>query len=103
MLERLGGGGMKNVFLGLGVLAVTMLGDTRTAEACGGFFCQNVPVDQSGEHLLFSIEDDGTVVAHVQIQYQGAAESFAWVLPLPAEPEVSVGSDEIFRTLRGLT
>jgi hypothetical protein len=62
-----------------------------------------VPVDQSGEHLLFGIEEDGTVVAHIQIQYQGAAEDFAWVLPLPAEPEVSVGTDEVFRTLRQLT
>lgn len=81
------------------VLGVVGTG-ARTAEACGGFFCQRVPVDQSGEHLLFGIEDDGTVVAHIQIQYQGAAESFAWVLPLPAEPEVSVGAEEIFRTLR---
>jgi len=75
----------------------------RPVEACGGFFCSRVPVDQSGEHLLFGIEDDGTVVAHIQIQYQGAAESFAWVLPLPAEPEVGIGSDEIFRTLRAVT
>ena len=75
----------------------------QRAETCGGFFCQNVPVDQSGEHLLFGIEDDGTVVAHIQIQYQGAAEDFAWVLPLPAVPVVSVGSDEVFRTLRALT
>jgi len=75
----------------------------RAAEACGGFFCQNVPVDQSGEHLLFGIEEDGTVVAHIQIQYQGAAEDFAWVLPLPANPVVGVGTDEVFRTLRQIT
>jgi hypothetical protein len=94
---------MKMTFVVGGVLLGLCVVGTRSAEACGGFFCQNVPVDQSGEHLLFGIEDDGTVVAHIQIQYQGAAESFAWVLPLPSEPEVSVGSDEIFRTLRNLT
>jgi hypothetical protein len=94
---------MKRLVLACGALVLGVLAREGRAEACGGFFCQSVPVDQSGEHLLFGIEDDGTVVAHIQIQYQGAAESFAWVLPLPAEPEITIGSDEVFRTLRGLT
>ena len=75
----------------MGVLLAAVVVSPRAAEACGGFFCSNVPVDQSGEHLLFGIEDDGTVVAQIQIQYEGAAEDFAWVLPLPERMSVSSG------------
>ena len=66
----------------------------HAALACGGFFCDQVPVDQSGENVLFSAID-GVVTAHVQIQCQGPADQFAWVVPLPALPTVSVGVQEV--------
>jgi MYXO-CTERM domain-containing protein len=71
--------------------------------ACGGFFCSfNRPVNQVGEQILFSVE--GTkVTAQIQIQYQGEAENFSWVLPLPAVPDVTVGTDQIFQALRAIT
>lgn len=65
------------------------------ASACGGTFCdvgpQSMPVDQSGETILFVVEP-GLVEAHVQIDYEGDPENFAWIVPIMAEPEVSVGS-----------
>ncbi len=72
------------------------------AEACGGTFCdagpQAMPVDQSGENIVFVL--DGTSVeVHIQIQYQGEAENFAWVIPLTALPEFTVGSDQLFNNL----
>jgi hypothetical protein len=73
----------------------------RPARACGGFFCDNVaPVVQSGERIVFAM--DGTrVIAHIQIQYTGPAESFAWILPvhpdMPAPPRV--GTDTLFTML----
>ena len=73
------------------------------AQACGGFFCslQN-PVDQAGEQILFAVE--GTeVTAYIQIQYQGTADEFSWVLPLPAVPDFSIGTDALFSTLRQMT
>ncbi len=54
------------------------------ASACGGFFCQNSPVDQNAERIIFTQNHDGTISAYIQIQYTGTAPDFSWVLPLPA-------------------
>ncbi len=61
-----------------------------------------MPVDQSGENILFVI-DETTVEAHVQIQYQGDPEAFAWVVPVMAAPEIEAGSDALFRNLLSAT
>ncbi|MGD8862452.1 MAG: DUF2330 domain-containing protein [Myxococcales bacterium] len=55
-------------------------------------------VDQRGENVLFVV-GDGFVEAHVQIRYQGDPERFAWLVPMPVEPEVSVGSQPLFDAL----
>ncbi|EDM75972.1 hypothetical protein PPSIR1_19904 [Plesiocystis pacifica SIR-1] len=74
------------------------------AQACGGTFCdqgpQAMPVDQTGENILFHI-GDGFVEAHIQIQYDpdAEAEQFAWVIPVTAIPTFSVGSDNLFSTM----
>ncbi len=68
------------------------------AEACGGFFCQQVPIDQAGEQIIFR-QDGNRVTAVVLIQYTGAAEDFSWVVPVPGIPEVDVGSDLVFAPL----
>ena len=71
--------------------------------ACGGFFCSQVPVEQSGEHILFSVEGKA-ITAHIQIQYSGPAEKFSWVLPLPEAPsDLAVGTDTLFSALRAQT
>jgi uncharacterized protein (TIGR03382 family) len=71
-----------------------------SALACGGFFCSSVPVDQSKERILFWVDDDlKTIEAHIQIFYQGSAESFAWVLPVASEPELFVSTDQLFTQL----
>jgi hypothetical protein len=74
----------------------------RTAHACGGTFCdigpRAMPVDQTGENILFLI-DAGKVEAHIQIQYRGDAARFSWILPVPALPEIEVGSDPLFAKL----
>jgi uncharacterized protein (TIGR03382 family) len=77
--------------------------EAPAARACGGFFCQTVPIDQSGEYILFSITDQG-VRAYIQIQYQGKAEDFAWVVPLTSAPtKVGVGVQQVFTTLMNQT
>lgn len=76
----------------------------RPASACGGTFCDVTPgpvtmsVDQSGESILF-VMGDGFVETHVQIEYRGDPAKFAWIVPIMAEPEVSVGSQELFNRL----
>ncbi len=82
-------------------LGVAWIGAPGQAQACGGTFCdagpQVMPVDQTGENVLFVMED-GVVEAHVQIQYTGDPEQFAWVVPVMAFPEVEVGSDPLFQS-----
>ncbi|MBZ0119984.1 MAG: DUF2330 domain-containing protein, partial [Sandaracinaceae bacterium] len=82
------------------VLGAATLGALpEPAHACGGFFCNRQQIDQAGERILFAYEPDGSVTTVVQIQYTGPSESFAWILPVPAEPTVDVGTDELFRQL----
>ncbi len=63
-----------------------MLFVAPSAHACGGFFCTNVPVDQAAERIIFAVNDDGTIDAYVQINYTGAPDAFAWVVPVPTRP-----------------
>jgi MYXO-CTERM domain-containing protein len=84
--------------------ALALLASPRRADACGGTFCDNLPdpmpVDQRGEDILFVL-DGSTVEVHVRIEYTGAAERFAWVLPLQGIPEVEVGSEPLFTAMSG--
>ncbi len=65
----------------LGALASLMA--QHPAQACGGFFCQNSPVDQNAERIIFGQNHDGTMSTYIQIQYTGSAADFSWILPLP--------------------
>src|SRR5215471_10205593 len=79
----------------------------RPAGACGGTFCDGrpppnqprvMPVDQTGENILFVL-DGKSVEAHVQIQYKGDPKRFAWIVPMPAVPTVTAGSQQLFTNL----
>lgn len=74
------------------------------AEACGCFAPPDptVPIVQAGERILFAV-DNGTVTAHIQIQYQGDAKDFGWLLPLPAVPQLKLGTEELFTRLINTT
>jgi hypothetical protein len=86
--------------------AITLCVAPRSAEACGGTFCdggpQLMPVDQTGENILF-VYNAETIEAHIQIQYEGEAENFAWVIPVTAIPEIGVGSQALFNNLLAST
>ncbi len=66
--------------------------------ACGGFFCQVIPINQAGEQIIFR-QDGDRVTAIVLIQYAGDAPDFSWVVPVPGIPELSTGSDLVFAPL----
>lgn len=74
---------------------------TGESQACGGLFCDSQqPVNQAAERIIFAKNDNGTVTAAIEIQYEGDADSFAWVLPVPAgETEVGVSSINAFDML----
>lgn len=87
------------------ILSIAALLGSAEAFACGGFFCDNVaPVDQAAERIVFAIDDVAEVVeVHVQISYEGDASEFAWVVPVPEEPELFTSVDDLFTRLSPLT
>jgi len=59
-----------------------------------------VDVLQAAERIVFAVdEEEGTVETHVQISYEGAAEEFAWVVPVSDVPELFVSTDRMFESL----
>lgn len=87
--------------LGVSVLLVA-LADAPKVSACGGFFCQQIPINQAAEQIIFR-QDGNQITAVVLIQYVGEAEDFSWVLPVPGIPELSTGSDIFFQALEPAT
>jgi len=88
----------------------------QTARACGGLFCNAppanpfspLPVAQTGENIVFSIDKDPAggatkLTAEIQISYAGDAAQFSWVVPVDAAPTLSVGTDQLFTALATLT
>jgi hypothetical protein len=83
-------------------LAMLAAAAPRAAQACGGFFCSQVPVDQTGEQIIFSVAPNH-VTAYIQINYVGSAADFAWVVPVQAKPEISLGSRAVFQAVGSRT
>ena len=91
----------QSVSAGLGtVFAASTL--VQQVAACGGFFCQLVPINQAAEQIIFH-QDGDQVTAVVLIQYVGTAQDFSWVVPVPGIPELSTGSDVLFQALEPST
>jgi hypothetical protein len=86
------------------VLLGLAFGYTTDATACGCFTPPDpsVPIVQAGERIAFAMAD-GQVTAHIQIQYQGTASDFGWLLPLPSVPTLELGTDELFAQLLATT
>ncbi len=78
--------------------AASVMLTATPADACGGFFCNNQPVDQTGENILF-VQQGDEIEAHVNIFYQGEAEDFAWIVPTPSRPEVGISTADLFTRL----
>lgn len=69
------------------------------ALACGGLFCNSSqPVNQAAERILFSV-DDGMVNMHVRLSYDGPPTAFGWMLPVPADVEDALSSEQLFSNL----
>lgn len=87
------------------IAATVALGLVRppSASACGGLFCSSIPVVQAGEQIVYVIDDDGSLTMSVRIYYDGAAPEFAWILPVPETPEISLGTAALFDALDGAT
>ncbi len=82
-------------------LVIAVLLSSVRADACGLFFCgeETAPPRQAGTAVLFAVRDD-QVTAHLQVRYDGRADGFSWVLPVPAVPTVDLSNEELFARLR---
>lgn len=85
----------------LSTVLLTALLASTPAQACGGLFCDTVqPVVQNAERIVFGMDKDtGSVETHVQVFYEGPSEDFAWIVPVPAAPELFVSTQALFDTL----
>src|SRR5947207_8572863 len=94
---------MRNL-LALTAIVGLALVNVTDATACGCFTPPDpsVPIVQAGERIAFAMSD-GQVTAHIQIQYQGSASDFGWILPLPSVPTLELGVDELFTQLTAQT
>ena len=82
---------------------------TPDADACG---CTSPPVpevnetnfavNQQSEQIIFEVEP-GFVTAHVLIRYAGDPAKFAWLVPVPANPELDLTESSLFGLLDGGT
>ena len=70
----------------------------KPAQACGGFFCSQNPIAQSGEQIIFGVEP-GKVSATIQINYTGEAKDFAWVIPVASQPEITLAPGAMFNEI----
>lgn len=93
---------MRKLVLGMIVSAALATVSQQTAQACGGFFCSQVPVEQSAERIIFALGPN-KVTAYIQINYQGEAKKFSWVVPVLAPPTIKLGSQATFTIMEQLT
>jgi len=83
------------------------LGVSRGAAACGGVFegppqPGSVSTPVTGHRMAFAVSDDRTVLWD-QIQYQGAASDFSWVLPVLPGAYLETSRDAWFESLDAVT
>ncbi len=108
---------MQRIVYRVGLIGILALGATlmlgkvqpQNAEACG---CLSPPapalddeefaVNQQAEQIIFEVEE-GFVTAHVMIRYAGHPEQFAWLVPVPAVPELSLSPAAGFGLLDSAT
>jgi len=81
-------------------LSALILFSPLPSQACGGFFCTTVPINQAAEQIVFR-QEEGKVTAMVRILYSGNAEDFSWVVPVPSIPEISLGANITFDVFSG--
>jgi hypothetical protein len=92
--------GLHRCFVSVLAISLTILIGPRPADACGGFFCSSggpqalQAVEQTQERVLFQVNDDDTITATVEISFTGDPAEFAWVVPVPNQPDLEIGSLE---------
>jgi len=64
-------------------------------------------VNQAAEGVIFADNGDGTTTAVIQIQYQGPAQNFSWLLPISSVPksddDIGIASNVALQRLQSAT
>lgn len=82
------------------VLLIALFASPQVAGACAALFSPEAQVRQSAQRIIFAVDRAaGTVEAYVSVNYVGAAENFAWIVPLPNNPQVDVIEPATFNAL----
>jgi hypothetical protein len=94
---------LRNTFFVAVPLLALALVPVTDASACGAcFIVQAGQTQVSGHRMVLAISKTQTTLWD-QITYDGAPESFAWVLPIKGQVEVGISSDAFFGNLERLT
>ncbi len=74
------------------------------AASDGGFFWPSeFGVYQNAERVIFTVNGDGTITIVLGISYEGEAEEFSWVFPVPSLPELDVAETKSLEILEAAT
>jgi len=93
---------MRKLAVGV-MLAGLLLMPSTAALADGGFFIdvgQDIYQPSQKAVIFFA---DGREDLILSVRYDGNADEFAWVIPVPAQPDVEVADPELFWELADLT
>ena len=105
MCQAAPGSGERFALACIAALLVVVALRPAPAHACG---CLSPPipppmpgavdfaVNQQAEQIIFEVEPDGHIVAHVLIRYAGDPKQFAWIVPVPSLPELELSHAEAF-------
>ena len=94
---------MKKIFHLILIFIVAIFYLAPISLADGGLFTQLYRDIYEPNQLAMIVFDDMVEKIIFQIDYEGDAEDFAWVIPVPAYPKLFSVEDEIFYELHKLT
>jgi len=94
---------MKKIFYLILIFIMATFYLTPISLADGGLFTQLYRDIYEPNQLAMIIFDDMVEKIIFQIDYEGNAEDFAWVIPIPGYPKLFSVEDEIFYELHKLT
>ena len=94
---------MKRIFYLILIFIVVAFYLAPVSLADGGFFFPLYRDMYEPNQLAMIVFDDMVEKIIFQVDYEGDAEDFAWVIPVPAYPELFSVEDDIFYELHQLT
>jgi len=94
---------MKKCFYIMIIFLTALFCMSLTSFANGGLFTQLYMDIYEPNQLAMIVFDDMVEKIIFQVDYEGEAEDFAWVIPVPGYPYLFSVDDEIFYELHKLT